>query len=139
MIEQQAKVIKFDKQTVWLETERQSTCGQCQIRRGCGTALLEKHVGQRFSNINVMKTSDVIVGQNVQIEIPEVALLRGAFFMYIVPLLMLFLFATIAQLITANDGLEILAGFVGLIVGFYGVRYYFSGNNHGIRATIVKD
>jgi len=139
MIEQQAKVISFDKQTVWLETERQSTCGQCQVRKGCGTALLEKHVGQRFSNINVMKTSDVTVGQNVQIAIPEAALLRGAFFMYIVPLLMLFLFATLAQLITANDGLEIVAGFAGLIVGFYGVQYYFRDNKQGIHATIVKD
>ncbi|THF54438.1 MAG: polyurethanase, partial [Methylophaga nitratireducenticrescens] len=49
MIEQKAKVIRSDESTIWLQTERQSTCDKCQVKKGCGTGLLSEHVGRRFS------------------------------------------------------------------------------------------
>ena len=69
MIKQQAKVVSCDDNKVWLEAERQSTCGQCQVRKGCGTGLLANHVGKRFSRIEVAKTDDVTVGQQVELRI----------------------------------------------------------------------
>jgi sigma-E factor negative regulatory protein RseC len=139
MIRQKATVIATDESTVWVDTERQSTCGQCQVKQGCGTGLLENHVGKRFSRIAIKKQQDVVVGQQVQLGIPEEPLLYGAFMMYIIPLLVMFLFSATAQLLNFSDVMEVMAGIVGLVSGFYWVHIRFKDNKTGLQAEIVKD
>ena len=75
MIKQKATVIATDDTTIWLDAERESTCSQCQVKKGCGTGMLANHVGKRFSRISVEKHSDVMVGQQVQLGLPEESLL----------------------------------------------------------------
>ncbi len=138
MIEQQAVVTQCDDKTVWVETERQSTCSSCSIKQGCGTGLLSNHVGKRFSQIAVNKTADVQLGQQVKLTIPEQALLHGATLMYLLPLVLLFLFAVVAKTLNLNEFMEIFAGFSGLFVGFYIVRLRMRNRNHTIQAEIVE-
>lgn len=139
MIEQKAKVVSFDDETVWLEAERESTCSGCQVRQGCGTGMLAKHVGQRFSRITVKKTSDVEIGQQVQLAIPEETLLQGAVLMYLLPLVLMFIFAAIAQSLNFNEALEIIAGISGLFIGFYWVRIRLRNKKDGFQAKIVEE
>ena len=139
MIEQKATVVASDEETVWLQAERESTCSQCQVKQGCGTGLLTKHVGKRFSRIAVAKTNDVTVGQQVQLAIPEQSLLHGAFLMYIVPLALLFLFAAVAQALDFNDAGEIFSGLSGLFIGFYWVRIRLRNTKNGFKARIVEE
>ncbi|NQZ54150.1 MAG: SoxR reducing system RseC family protein [Piscirickettsiaceae bacterium] len=139
MIEQKAKVVSFDDETVWLEAERQSTCSGCQVRQGCGTGMLAKHVGQKFSRITVKKTSDVEIGQQVQLAIPEETLLQGAALMYLLPLVLMFIFAAIAQSLNFNEALEIIAGISGLFIGFYWVRIRLRNKKDGFQAKIVEE
>ncbi len=138
MIEQQAVVTQYDDKTVWLEAERQSTCSSCQMKQGCGTGLLSNHVGKRFSQIAVTKTEDVQLGQQVKLTIPEQALLQGAMLMYIFPLVLLFLFAALAKIVNLNEFMEIFAGFSGLFIGFYIVRFRMRNRKHNIQTTIVE-
>lgn len=139
MIEQSAKVISCDDNTVWLEAERQSTCGACQLKQGCGTRLLAKHVGKKFSRIAVNKTHDVSVGEQVQLAIPEEALLQGAFLMYIFPLVLMFVFAAIAQWLNFSNVTEIIAGLSGLFIGFLLVKKRLSNNKDHFKAKIVEE
>jgi sigma-E factor negative regulatory protein RseC len=139
MIEQQAKVIACDDNTVWLEAERQSTCSQCQLKQGCGTGLLANHVGKRFSRIAVNKTFDVTIGQQVRLAIPEQSLLQGTFVMYIMPLVLMFLFATAVQFLNFNEIVEIFAGISGLLVGFYWARLRLVNNKDGFQAKIIEE
>ena len=139
MIEQKATVISVDDRTVWVQAERQSTCSQCQVKQGCGTGLLANHVGKRFSRIAVAKTNDVVIGQQVKLTIPEQSLLHGAFLMYIVPLALLFLFATVAQVLDFNEVGEIFSGLSGLFIGFYWVRSRLRDNKDGFQARIVEE
>ena len=99
MIEQQATIIEVDGNTLWLQAERESTCSSCQVKQGCGTGLLAKHVGKKFSKISVHKTTDVALGKVVTLVIPEQALLQGATLMYMLPLTLLFLFSIICCII----------------------------------------
>ena len=138
MIEQQAVVTQCDDKTVWLTAQRQSTCSGCQMKQGCGTGLLANHVGKRFSHIAVDKTSDVHVGQQVQLAIPEQALLQGAFLMYMLPLALLFLFSAIAQALNFNESVEIFAGLGGLFIGFYLVRIRMKNRKNNVHASIVE-
>lgn len=138
MIEQQAVVTQHDDKTVWLKAERQSTCSACQIKKGCGTGLLADHVGKRFSQIAVEKTSDVSVGQQVKLAVPEQALLQGAMLMYLFPLALLFLFSAVTRMLNLNELVEIFAGFGGLLIGFYLVRIQLRNRNNAIQAKIVN-
>lgn len=139
MIEQKATVISRDAHQVWVEAERQSTCGQCQARKGCGTGLLAKHVGQRFSRIAVSTNENLKVGQQVIVSIPEQALLSGAFMMYLLPLLLMFAAATLARMANSGELLEILAGLSGLVAGFYFVKTRLKNKNTGVQVKTIED
>ncbi|NQY26610.1 MAG: SoxR reducing system RseC family protein [Piscirickettsiaceae bacterium] len=139
MIEQSAKVISCNEETVSLEVERESTCSACKVRQGCGTAMLAEHVGKRFSHITVPKTGDVNVGQQVQLAIPEETLLQGAFLMYIMPIVLLFVFSAIAQQFTNNAFIEIISGLTGLALGFYLVKIRLKNKEAGFQARIIED
>jgi sigma-E factor negative regulatory protein RseC len=139
VIEQQATVIEIDNDTIWLQAQRQSTCSQCQVKQGCGTGLLAKHVGKRFSKIAVNKTTETTVGQVVTLAIPEQALLQGAALMYLLPLALLFLFSIVMRTFQMGEGVEILAGLVGLVVGFIWVKQHLKNKKDGIQAKVVEE
>lgn len=138
MIEQQAVVTQCDDKTVWLQAQRQSTCSGCRLKQGCGTGLLSNHVGKRFSEISVDKISDVHIGQQVKLVIPEQTLLQGAMLMYIAPLILLFLFAAVAKTLNFNEFFEIFSGLSGLFIGFYLVRLRLKNHKHDLRAKIKE-
>lgn len=139
MIEQKATVISQEGNLVWVEAERQSTCGQCQARKGCGTGLLAKHVGQRFSRIAVNTEQRLSVGQSVLVSIPEQALLSGAVMMYLLPLLALFWFAILTRMLGGGELLQIVSGLIGLCAGFFWVRRRVKDNNPGIQVQSTED
>lgn len=139
MIEQKATVISRDGNIVWVEAERQSTCGQCQARKGCGTGLLAKHVGQRFSRIAVNTEQDLRIGQAVLVSIPEQALLSGAVMMYLLPLLALFGFAMLTRMLGGGELLQIVSGLIGLCAGFLWVRRRVRDNSPGIQVQSTED
>lgn len=139
MIEQTAKVVSVDDKTIWLDAERKSTCSGCAAKQGCGTGILENHVGKRFSRIAVDKQQAVKIGQNMQLAIPEEALLHGAFMMYLVPLLMMFAFAGVANSLGVNTLFESLAGLTGLAAGLILVKKRFEHKKIDIQASIVED
>lgn len=139
MIDQKATVISRDGDLVWVEAERQSTCGQCQARKGCGTGLLAKHVGQRFSRLAVTTDQDLQIGQQVMVSIPEQALLSGALMMYLLPLLTLFAAAVLARVAGAGELVQIVAGLTGLCAGFFWVKRQIKGHNPGIRVQTTED
>ena len=138
MIEQTAKVVASDDKIVWLEAETQSTCSQCQLKKGCGTGMLSKHVGRRFSRIAVNKERDVQIGDQVQIGIPEQALLRAAFMMYIIPLLLMFAFAVFSRFYHLGEFMEIFAAACGLFLGFFWVRNRMRRTDTSMQAKIVE-
>mgnify|MGYP000187466069 FL=1 len=139
MIEQQARVIEIDGDTVWLEAERESTCSDCQVKQGCGTGLLAKHVGKKFSKISVHKTTDTTMGEVVMLVIPEEALLQGAALMYLLPLTLLFLFSIITRSFDLGEGAEILAGLTGLVTGFAVVKENLRNKKDGIQAKVLEE
>jgi len=139
MIEQQATVVEVDDDRVMLQAARQSTCSCCQLKQGCGTGLLAKHVGQRFSKIVVNKTTDVEIGQQRTVVIPEQTLLQGAALMYLLPLGLLILFSMVARILALGDGFEIILGLVGLLSGFLWVKQRLKNKKDGFQARILEE
>ncbi len=132
MIEEHAQVIALENNDVWVETQRRSACGQCAANKGCGTATLAKVLGNKRSRVRTLnpQATSVAIGDEVIIGINEQALVRGSLVVYTVPLLMLFVFGFLGQLLstqllmTNQDILPIVLGLSGLLLGFVWVRRF---------------
>ena len=108
MIEETGQVVDVQGAFAWSESERTSTCGACNVRKGCGTAVLAKVLGQRRVHLRVINKINARVGDAVVIGISESGLVRGSLAVYAVP----------------------LAGlFAGAIAGDFLGKYYFPGNS----------
>ncbi len=136
MIEETAHVVAAGPDGVWVETQRQSACGQCAARKGCGTAVLSKVLGKKRSRVRVANPNQarVHVGDEVVIGIDESALVRGSMAVYLVPLLSLFLFGVLGQilarqlLLDSGEVLSIVFSLLGLLLGFTWARRYARGD-----------
>lgn len=136
MIEEHAQVIALEQNNdVWVETQRRSACGQCAANKGCGTATLAKVLGNKRSQVRTLNPNEttVVVGDEVVIGIDEQALVRGSLAIYTLPLLSLFVFGLLGQvlstqlLMTNHDILPIVLGLSGLLLGFVWVRRFTRG------------
>lgn len=132
MIEEHAQVVALVNSDVWVETQRRSACGQCSANKGCGTATLSKVLGNKRSQVRTLNpnATQVAVGDEVIIGIEEQALVRGSLAIYTVPLLALFVFGLLGQVLSTQllmqnqDILPILFGAFGLALGFMWVRRF---------------
>ena len=121
MITEQATVISSDKKGTWIETQRKSSCGQCSANKGCGTSVLSKVIGNKFSTMKAINKIDAKVGDKVIIALNEGSLLKGAFMTYMLPLLYIFAFSWLGQFcasLFSLDNNELLI-IIFAISGFY--------------------
>ena len=118
MVEESAFVVAVEDGFAWVERERSSSCGSCAASKGCGTATLQKVMGNKRSRVKAINRAQAKVGEQVVVGLEEQALLRGSLFAYIIPLLVMFLGALLLEAIFASEGMTILGGVLGLVAGF---------------------
>lgn len=123
MIEEPGRVIAVEPGAVWVETQRSSTCSGCSVRSGCGKGLADR-LGIRERRGLVRASSDLHldVGDAVVIGIREHALLKGAFLVYLFPLLTLFASAVAASELSLAEPYIILASVIGFVIACSTVR-----------------
>lgn len=120
MIEQNAVVIKVDGKFALVEAQRQSSCGKCTAKKGCGTGLLEDSLGRRSMRIQALNQCDAETGDEVIVAIPEKGFVKNAFMTYLLPLLFMLAGAVLAQQFVAviDDTLSDIMAFMGAVIGF---------------------
>lgn len=120
MIEQTAVVIRTDGQYALVEAQRQSSCGSCNAKQGCGTGMLEGSVGRRAMRMTALNQCEAGVGEEVVVAVPEKGFIKGAFFTYLLPLLLMLVGAVIAQQLdlTGTGVNEDFAALLGAVAGF---------------------
>ncbi len=125
MIEENAQVIRVDNQVAWVRTQRKSTCGQCQVQKGCGTQLFSKLFGNRMTELKVINTVQVEPGDEVIVGLHESALIKSALIMYLLPLMLMLIFSLMANLLVNQSQLPVVfAGLFGLMCGFMLARRF---------------
>lgn len=112
---------------VWLETVRNSACGACAARAGCGQPLMSKVLGgkaQAQRNRLPVQTHDesLAEGDRVLLGIPESSVLAGAFWLYLAPIVALLAGAVAGQLLTGNDWVAFALGGLGFCLSLVGVN-----------------
>ncbi|MCK5648639.1 MAG: SoxR reducing system RseC family protein [Gammaproteobacteria bacterium] len=139
MIEEQATVIECEGKYVWVETQRQSSCGHCSVKNGCGTQVLSKVLGNKVARVRCLNVQEKKTGQSfcqlksgdrVVIGLQESALLSGSLLIYFLPLMAMILCGGLAVFAAGiwwpegTDLLSAIASFTGLFLGLYLARNY---------------
>lgn len=130
MIEETAVIVRVEDQAVWVETRRQSSCGGCAAKNGCGVSVLDKLFAGKRSLLRVLAEPGYQPGEEVVIGICEQALVRGSLAVYSVPLLGLILGALAGTLaagqshIASAELAAILLGVTGFIAGLWWLRRF---------------
>jgi len=134
MIEENAQVVALnlegDGLHVWVETQRKSACDACSANKGCGTGIVSKAFGEKKMRMNALNNIGAEVGDTVILGIDDEILVKSSFMTYFVPLLTLMLGGAFGSYMDGrlfadeSEGLTILLGVIGLIVGFIWLRYH---------------
>jgi sigma-E factor negative regulatory protein RseC len=138
MIEEWAQVVEMKGDQLVLQAQTKSSCGSCAASKGCGTSVLSKVVGRKFTRFQADNSVDAEIGDTVVVGISEDALLKGSLVMYIIPILGMLVFALAAdhymQTLAENRDLLISgAGVLGLVSGSLVSRWYFQRQDSGQR------
>lgn len=123
MIKEQGLVVKAEQGFIWVETQVTSTCQTCNAKANCGTSTIASAMTSKTVINRAENQLGACVGDRVEIGIPEQSLVSGAFWVYILPLLVAILFASLGQLwlpmfIDVAEWAVILLAFAGGFVGF---------------------
>ena len=131
MIEEQATVIALDGNDALLQTQRKSACQSCAVKKGCGTSVLAKVVGQRSSQIRVVNILNSELGDTVLLGVNEKSQVQGSLVIYSAPLLSMFVFAIAGEFWAKESAynselVAILSALLGFFVAILVIRFGFS-------------
>ena len=137
MLTENGRVVAVEREWLWVETIRQSTCGSCSAAKGCGHGLMNQAGDGRRSYLKVsckaFPEGRFQIDDEVCIAIPEHLMLGGSFILYMVPLLTTLIMAGAwFALVPAATDLGTFAGAVlGFCIGLMLVRLHavWRGNN----------
>lgn len=117
-----AHVVSESDGYVWLSSITRSGCHSCDANQVCGTGLLSHLFGRRRFYLKVKNSLGVKAGDNVLISIPERSLLFASMLLYMVPVVVMFVIAVIAQNMLMSEVWVVTLSIIGLLVGFVTAR-----------------
>ncbi len=131
MIEEQAQVIEIKGNKLFLQAQTQSSCGSCAVSKGCGTSLLAKVVGRKFTYFQAENNINARVGDTVVVGIAEDALLKGSVMMYVLPIMCMLVSALLADYLLTSashfrDLMIAASSIMGLVFGSIMSKWYFN-------------
>lgn len=103
MIETPARIRRIEGNIAWVTSEAPSSCGACG-GKGCGSSLFARFWHPRAAEYPVSNPIGAENNEAVVIGLPEGAVLRAAFTVYAVPLLMLLGGAALGKLMAGEPG-----------------------------------
>ena len=120
MIEEKARVTAIRDGFAVIEVVRTSGCQSCELKSGCGTGSLGRLLGFKPKPFTVKNELGLKPGDTVMLAVAERSFALAGFLVYLLPLLTLFLFAIVADvLLGTSDVFTVLAGLFGLATGLY--------------------
>ena len=119
MIEEHARVIAVENGQLLLEAQTKASCSACAVKQGCGTSVVSKWIGRKFTRFQAPNTVNARVGDEVVVGLAEEAMLKGSVLVYLLPLLAMIGFALLADsLIAADTASRDLMVLIAAVAGF---------------------
>ena len=131
MIEEQARVSSVHRDQAEIVVERQTACGTCSAKSGCGTSLLATWLPRRRLVFRLRNEIGARPGDTVMVGLDEGQLQRGSLLLYALPLGGLILGAVGGEALFALIGMPtelgaVLLGLLGLAAALGFVAYISS-------------
>ena len=110
---EETAIVRFiDGKYAYLKAESASACSSCSAKSACGANTIStSKYNLRIKNTNDLKEGDVVV-----LTLESNKLLLGTIIMYILPLIMLFIFAYFGKII-GGEPISAIGGGLGLFSG----------------------
>lgn len=136
MLTETGRVVAIEGNAAWIETLRQSTCGGCAARSGCGHGML--NAARADASRGIVKALvpldsnlALAIHDTVELELPESSFLMAVSMLYAVPLLSTLGAALLADRFLVADALSqgaadlkvTLGAALGLALGLLAVRW----------------
>ncbi|MEX1667610.1 SoxR reducing system RseC family protein [Zhongshania guokunii] len=134
MISETGRVVGIDQDALWVETIQRSTCSSCSAQKGCGQGLMNKALDGRRNQLRVklggQSADDFQLDDQLEIGIPERALVGGAMVVYLLPLFtMLAAMAGVSHYFVGD-----VAAAIGALLGFVAGMVLL-----GLHARLISD
>jgi sigma-E factor negative regulatory protein RseC len=142
MIEETARVIAIEGNQLLLEAETRAACNACAAKQGCGTSVLSKWVGRKFTRFQAPNTVNARVGDSVVVGLAEEAMLKGSVLVYLLPLLAMIGFALLADGLVSTDTasrelLVLISAIAGFVLMLIFSRWFLATGSSRSRLTPV--
>jgi len=113
-------VVELLDDGVLVETQRRGGCASCSAKGGCGVGLMQQALTRYRHRVTAQCSLPVRVGDQVELSLPQTALVQASLWMYFVPLLGLLIGAIAGQQLSAwlvlpADALALLGGALGFV------------------------
>jgi sigma-E factor negative regulatory protein RseC len=126
MITERARIVAVDDDDVWIEARRESACGRCAVRSGCGHGLLEQAASARVVHLRLPRPDDLgalAEGDEMLVGIPDDAVLAGSLRVYGLPLAGFLIGALAGEGLVGGDAAAALGAVAGLAAAVVGLRW----------------
>lgn len=124
MIKEWATVVSWQNGQALVSCDVKASCSSCASRAGCGSRVLNKLGPQTTHTIVVPSAEPLTPGQKVELGIAEGSLLGSAMLVYLSPLVGLFIFAALFQVLFGSDIAALSGAVLGGVGGFLIARGY---------------
>lgn len=132
----EARVERVENGQVWVSAELEHGCGRCEEPGGCKSGLMSKPLGERCNTYVLEASVALRVGQRVELELPDHAVVQAALMAYGLPLLAMLLCGGFASLLFVHDRWVALSALAGLGLAWWAVSRKLSGQK--MRAMQVR-
>ena len=145
LLQETATVVATEGSAIWVEAIKQSTCGSCVAKKGCGQRLLST-LGVKSDGIRVLlnesqraSVSNISIGDTVNIGIPNHVVVNLSLFIYLLPLLLMIVFSGLAHTYLLNELVTMSMGGCGLLLGgiFIRVHAFYSQNDRRLQPILI--
>lgn len=137
MIEQQGTVQALEGELAVVAVARQSACGSCSAKTGCGTSLIGSLFPQREQRLRLPNTVQAEPGDRVVIGLPEAGLQRASLMLYGLPLAGLIGGAALGQAWGGDELRSVLGGVLGAVLALFAVRRW-AARSAGLRPVLLR-
>ncbi len=124
---EQGTIIAIEPDCLWVESVQTTSCGNCAVNSGCGTGIMTKLSGKSH-RVRVLQNPSFIqtyhIGQQIKYGIEENIIVKSAFLLYIVPLLLMLIMAGVASSFFESDFNVLIGLILGLVLSTGFLQYH---------------
>ncbi|RUO36341.1 SoxR reducing system RseC family protein [Aliidiomarina sanyensis] len=136
MIRELGEVTSVDGQRVTIKTQLKQGCGGCKQQSHCGAGLLSKAFPQRRGELDVWMEQAPEPGTQVELLLPEQAMVRFSVWLYLLPLLALFIGAWFGSALMYHEGWSILFATISFAGSFWVLNRWLRKRDVQVRALM---